>query len=110
MTSYQRLEERTREIGHELYTSVSGEVPSFFDRKRWTGRLMAWVMRDDDFRTRLFRFIDVLPSLRRDDHVIRLLKEYFTSEENIPPLIRGGIRRISEGRVLPLLTVICLQC
>ena len=99
---YRVLEERTREIGHELYTSMSGEVPSFFDRKRWAGRLMEWGMRDDNFRVRLFRFIDVLPSLRRDDLVVRLLKEYFASEGNIPPIIRGGIRRISEGRVMPL--------
>jgi RHH-type transcriptional regulator, proline utilization regulon repressor / proline dehydrogenase / delta 1-pyrroline-5-carboxylate dehydrogenase len=101
--SERRLEERTREIGHELYTSMSGEVPSFFDRKRWAGRLMDWGMRDDNFRVRLFRFIDVLPSLKRDNLVVRLLKEYFAEEENIPPIIRGGIRRISEGRAMPLI-------
>jgi RHH-type proline utilization regulon transcriptional repressor/proline dehydrogenase/delta 1-pyrroline-5-carboxylate dehydrogenase len=101
MISERRLEERTKEIGRELYASMSGEIPSFFDRKRWSGRLMEWVMRDDNFRVRLFRFIDVLPALRRDDHVVRLLKEYFSAEEDIPPIIRRGIRRISEGRVMP---------
>lgn len=77
------------------------EVPSIFDKRRWMGRVMEWAMRDEAFKTRLFRFVDVLPSLKTDDLVVRLLKEYFQEDVSAPPIIRQGIERISKGRVLP---------
>ncbi len=62
---------------------------------------MGWAMKNDDFRIALFRFIDVLPSLKTDDLVVRLLHEYFTGERDIPRLISGGIERISRKGFLP---------
>lgn len=103
MSRYQDLEEKTRKIGHEIYTAVGNEAPSFSDQKRWTGRVMRWVMSDESFKIQLFRFIDVLPSLKRDDLVVRLLKEYFAEESNTPLIIRQGLKRISEKRILPFI-------
>jgi RHH-type proline utilization regulon transcriptional repressor/proline dehydrogenase/delta 1-pyrroline-5-carboxylate dehydrogenase len=100
---YQDLEEKTRKTGHEIFAEVRNEVPSFFDKKRWTGRVMDWVMTDESFKVRLFRFIDVLPALKRDDLVVRLLGEYFAQESNLPPIIRQGIKRVSEKRVSPFI-------
>ncbi len=84
------IEEKIREMGLELLSAVR-EVPPAFDRKRWTGRIMDWSMKHEDFKIRLFRFIDVLPSLKSDEQVVRLLQEYFSGEANVPKAIIGGI-------------------
>lgn len=101
MTTDYELEKKTRVIGEDLFNSMGKQVPSVFDRKSWTGRLMGWVMKDEGFKVRLFRFIDVLPSLKTDDLIIKLLNEYFADEENLPVIFKGGIRRLSNSRILP---------
>jgi RHH-type proline utilization regulon transcriptional repressor/proline dehydrogenase/delta 1-pyrroline-5-carboxylate dehydrogenase len=84
------IEEKIRGIGLELFSAMR-DVPPVFDMKRWTGKVMDWSMKHEEFKIRLFRFIDVLPSLRSDDQVVRLLQEYFSGEIEVPKLISGGI-------------------
>src|SRR6266850_1439071 len=38
----------------------AAEPPSFFSRKGFYASLMEWAMRDEHFKTQLFRFVDVL--------------------------------------------------
>ncbi|MDH5681357.1 MAG: hypothetical protein OEZ36_07215, partial [Spirochaetota bacterium] len=86
------LEDRARQIAREIYDATKQETPSFFDSGRWKGRIMDWAMRDDKFRVRLLHFIDVLPVLKEDSTVVRILKEYFTGDVNTPKLIHWAIR------------------
>ncbi len=95
MKPYQDLEKRIREIGNEIYSSMENEVPRVFDRGRWAGKVMEWAMKDPAFKVQLFRFVDVLPSLKSDELAIRLLKEYF-GETDAPEIIKWGIDRISR--------------
>jgi RHH-type proline utilization regulon transcriptional repressor/proline dehydrogenase/delta 1-pyrroline-5-carboxylate dehydrogenase len=99
MTSDDAIEEKIRSIGRELSAAVSGTPPAF-DTRQWTGRIMAWAMQNEDFKTRLFRFIDVLPSLKTDDLVVRLLHEYFSGETEVPAIIGGGIGMIPDRGTL----------
>ncbi|MDA8433403.1 MAG: hypothetical protein M0Z60_10645, partial [Nitrospiraceae bacterium] len=92
------LEERISEIGHELYASMS-EVPSIFDKRRWMGRTMDLAMKDEKFKLHLFRYIDVLPSLRTDALVSELFREYLEGVETLPLIMRKGIDRIGRGFV-----------
>ena len=101
MNTHQDLENQIRNIGAEIYSSVKGEVPSIFDKKRWMGEVIEWAMQDDDFKVQLLRFIDVLPSLRTDDLVVRILKEYFADERITPMTIKWGIKGISEKGIIP---------
>lgn len=93
------IEGRIREIGFELYNSMN-EVPPIFDRRRWKGRVMEWAMKDEGFKSDLFRYIDVLPSLKNDRLAVRLLNEYFSDSANLPLILRQGMKRASRG-VLP---------
>jgi len=77
----QKIEDKVREIGQELYERSRGATPSIYDKKRWTGKVLEWAMKDEDFKVRLFRFIDVLPVLKEDSGVVRLLKEYFSEKD-----------------------------
>ncbi|HXX80667.1 MAG TPA: proline dehydrogenase family protein [Thermodesulfovibrionales bacterium] len=95
------VEDLIREIGKEIYSSVEGEVPLLFDTRKWMGRIMEWTMKDERFKFQLFRYIDVLPSLRSDALVVEILKEYFTEEAHTPVIISRGIERISRSSFIP---------
>lgn len=80
---------------------MEGEVPYLFNKKNWMGRIMEWAMRDETFRFQLFRYIDVLPSLRSDALIVKVLKEYFTEEAHTPVILRKAIERISRSSFVP---------
>ncbi len=85
MSQISALEKEIEDIGGEIFKAIKGDIPSFFDRSHWSGKLMAWAMKDERFKVQLFRFIDVLPSLRSDSDVLKLLKEYFYGKEDLLP-------------------------
>jgi RHH-type proline utilization regulon transcriptional repressor/proline dehydrogenase/delta 1-pyrroline-5-carboxylate dehydrogenase len=101
MKSYKDLEDRIRKTGAEIYATIKGEVPHVFDRKRWMGEVMEWAMKDDNFKVQLLRFVDVLPSLRSDALVVKLLKEYFAEEALTPLVMKWGIKGLSDKGILP---------
>ncbi|MGC8658971.1 MAG: L-glutamate gamma-semialdehyde dehydrogenase [Desulfomonilaceae bacterium] len=82
------LEERVKTIGREIFLSIGQEVPSLFDMKTWNGRLSEWVMKDEALKAPLFHFVDVLPCLKTDSLIAKILDEYF---EDVPenPFLHG---------------------
>jgi RHH-type proline utilization regulon transcriptional repressor/proline dehydrogenase/delta 1-pyrroline-5-carboxylate dehydrogenase len=93
-------EEKIRIVGTELQGHMKNQVPSLFEKKRWIGRIMERVMRDRDFKARLFRFVDVLPALKSDELVVRVLQEYFSVRDlDAPLIIQRGIERVSQGTI-----------
>lgn len=98
--SYRVMEEKIRRTASELQGHMKEEVPSLFEKRRWIGRIMERVMKDEEFKVRLFRFVDVLPALKSDELVVRVLKEYFSvGDLEAPLIIRRGIERLSRGSV-----------
>ena len=95
------FEERIRGAAFELFSALKEERPAIFNEKRWTGRMIEWAMRDDDFKIRLLRFTDVLPSLKSDAVVLRLFKEYFSDITDVPKIVLHGIERLSRGSAVP---------
>ncbi|QOJ33548.1 MAG: bifunctional proline dehydrogenase/L-glutamate gamma-semialdehyde dehydrogenase [Nitrospira sp.] len=71
------LEPRIRAIGEDLAHRSSGLAPGLFDSRWWSQAAINLAMKDPAFKAQLFRFIDVLPSLREDGQVVRLAEEYF---------------------------------
>ena len=49
--------------------------PALFSKKGAYARLMDWSMKDPVFKTQLFRFVDVLPSLNSSAEIVRHLLE-----------------------------------
>src|ERR1051325_3772639 len=71
------LEGGIRRWGEKIFDLMdAAEPPSFFSRKGFYSSLMQWAMRDEHFKTQLFRFVDVLPTLESSGEVARHLKEY----------------------------------
>ncbi|GAB7027315.1 L-glutamate gamma-semialdehyde dehydrogenase [Geotalea toluenoxydans] len=79
------LNRRIVSCGREMFAGIYGETPSLFDKGRWLGKLMAWSMSDEEFKTRLFRFVDVFPTLSTDRMVADHLEEYFAGAQ--PPVL-----------------------
>jgi RHH-type proline utilization regulon transcriptional repressor/proline dehydrogenase/delta 1-pyrroline-5-carboxylate dehydrogenase len=84
-----RLEAETKRIGEEIFQRAEDASPSIFSQEYWQTQGMQWLTRDPDLKLRLFRFIEVLPSLESPEAIARQLKEI---------LHRNG----EHGRPLPL--------
>ena len=63
--------------GKEFFTSIRGEEPSLFNKARWTGKVMDWCMKNEDFKVQLFRFVDVYPYLTTSKLLTGHIGEYF---------------------------------
>ncbi len=95
------LNRRIAERGREFFSLLQGDSPSLFDKKRWTGRVLDLCMRNPEFRVRMFRFIDVFPSLSTGESLVRHLREYFgEDEEEIPDLLKWGAKVSGFGGAL----------
>src|SRR5436190_10687366 len=90
----QNLEKGIREYGEKIFALMDAiEAPSLFSKKGFYGTLMDWAMKDEHFKTELFRFVDVLPTLTSSAEVSRHLKEYLGGEEvNLSPGLRLGLK------------------
>jgi len=71
------VEKLTQEIGRHLWGNLSRSAPSVFERRWWDDRILSWAMADESVKVQMFRFIDVLPTLRSRESITRHLQEYF---------------------------------
>src|SRR5437016_3875890 len=88
------FESQIQEYGDKIFALIdAAESPSLFSKKGFYGTLMDWAMRDEHFKTQLFRFVDVLPMLTSSSEISRHLKEYLGDEQvNLSPALRLGLK------------------
>jgi RHH-type proline utilization regulon transcriptional repressor/proline dehydrogenase/delta 1-pyrroline-5-carboxylate dehydrogenase len=88
------LEPKVRQYGEQVFALMdAAEPPSLFSKKSFYGTLMEWSMRDEHFKTQLFRFVDVLPTLTSSSEVAKHLKEYLGDDEvKLSPALRMGLK------------------
>jgi RHH-type proline utilization regulon transcriptional repressor/proline dehydrogenase/delta 1-pyrroline-5-carboxylate dehydrogenase len=84
------LEEKIIARGKALFKTIAGEKPSLFNSATWTGRVMEWCLQHDDFKTSLFRFVDVFPALKTAEQVTGHIRQYFGADRELPPVLAGG--------------------
>src|ERR1043166_4836427 len=93
------LQTDVEQRGTGLFELVEKHPDRLFSKAGFYQRLMALSMHDERFKTQLFRFVAVLPSLRRSSEIIQHLEEYFSGSNNgFSPLVRMGIR---AARLIP---------
>jgi RHH-type proline utilization regulon transcriptional repressor/proline dehydrogenase/delta 1-pyrroline-5-carboxylate dehydrogenase len=88
------IEPKVRQYGEQVFALMdAAEPPSLFSKKGFYGTLMEWSMRDEHFKTQLFRFVDVLPTLTSSSEVAKHLKEYLGDDEvKLSPALRMGLK------------------
>ncbi|HMF81454.1 MAG TPA: L-glutamate gamma-semialdehyde dehydrogenase [Candidatus Acidoferrum sp.] len=83
--------------GSCIFELVDKHPESLFSKAGFYQRLMALSMRDERFKVQLFRFVDVLPSLRHSREIIDHLNEYF-SDDGFGPFVGTGVHL---ARIVP---------
>jgi len=78
--------------GKALFAAIADEKPELFDSATWTGKVMAWAMEHQEFKTSLLRFVDVFPVLHGHHQVSEHIREYFGEEHHLPPVLASGAR------------------
>jgi len=88
------LEPFVRIWGDKIFSLIeAAETPALFSKKGFYGALMEWAMRDEQFKTQLFRFVDVLPTLTSSAEISRHLNEYLGEDQvNLSPALRLGLK------------------
>lgn len=86
------LQGEIRQKGELIFSKMSEEKTSLFNKDWWYGRIMDWSMKNEHFKTQMFRFVDVLPYLSSGQEVAKHLKEYFAEGgEEIPSVFNFGL-------------------
>jgi len=71
------LQPQIEERGERIFDLVDRHPESIFSKAGFYQRMMALSMRDEHFKVQMFRFVDVLASLRRSGDIVQHLEEYF---------------------------------
>jgi len=86
----------------QIFDLVDRNPESIFSKAGFYQRMMEFSMRDEHFKVQMFRFVDVLASLRRGSDIVQHLDEYFADMRNgYAPLIRTGV---SLARIVPIIS------
>lgn len=80
------LDEETLQLGRELWNALDDRRPTIFDRRWWLDHLLEWAMSDPSVKVQMFRFVDVLPTLKSSESIARHLQEYFEDVRSHLPL------------------------
>ncbi|MBA3882995.1 MAG: hypothetical protein H0X73_09855, partial [Chthoniobacterales bacterium] len=87
------LQTQTEQRGMEIFRLVDRHPESIFSRAGFYQRMMALSMKDEHFKVQMFRFVDVLASLKKPHDIVQHLDEYFAEMQNgFTPFLQTGIR------------------
>jgi RHH-type proline utilization regulon transcriptional repressor/proline dehydrogenase/delta 1-pyrroline-5-carboxylate dehydrogenase len=101
------LQSDVEQRGTRIFELVDKHPERLFSKAGFYQRLMALSMHDERFKTQLFRFVAVLPSLRRSREIIQHLEQYFSdSNDGFSPLVGMGVR---VARLVPWISAPVLR-
>ena len=96
------LQAEVERRGTQIFDLVDRHPESIFSKAGFYQRMMEFSMRDEHFKVQMFRFVDVLASLRRGSDIVQHLDEYFADMRNgFAPFIRTGV---SLARIAPFIS------
>src|SRR5262245_11679704 len=88
-----QLQSDVEQRGTRIFELVDKHPDRLFSKAGLYQRLMALSMHDERFKTQLFRFVAVLPSLQTSSEIIQHLEEYFSDgNDGFSPLVGVGVR------------------
>ena len=94
------FEDRIQQTAREIFDLIGSEKPSVFRQDYWSGRVMEWSLSNPAFKTQMFRFVDVLPSLDSPQSVARHVREYFGEDgAELGGAVKWGLRALGTGGI-----------
>ena len=76
----QDLEARVQSLGLELHRSAMREQDPIWRKEYWMGKVLELATQDQAFKTQLFRFVDVFPSLQTSEQIADHVRCYFSGK------------------------------
>ena len=96
-----KLEGLVQEKARSILKASEKSSSSFFKKDWWFGKVIDLSMKNHEFRTKVFRLVDVLPSLKEDEEILDHIREYFSDEKGeLPSLFQMGL---GVGKLAPSL-------
>src|SRR6266704_2873995 len=87
------LQSEIEQRGARIFELVDKYPESLFSKAGFYQQMMALSMRNERFKVQMFRFVDVLPSLRNSGEIVQHLEEYFAGmRDGFAPVIQTGVR------------------
>src|SRR5438876_1997026 len=101
------LQSDIEQRGACIFELVDKHPERFFSKAGFYQRLMTLSVHDEQFKTQLFRFVAVLPSLRRSSEIVQHLEQYFSDTDNgFHPLVGIGV---GVARLVPWISAPILR-
>lgn len=97
MITTELIEPLIQKIGRNLAAHSHSGTANILSQRWWNDLLMDWGMRDEDFKVQLFRFVDVLPTLKTDEQFTRLLAEYFSGTPILPKPLKWSLQKLPSS-------------
>jgi RHH-type transcriptional regulator, proline utilization regulon repressor / proline dehydrogenase / delta 1-pyrroline-5-carboxylate dehydrogenase len=98
------LQGEVEQRGRRIFELVDKHPEALFSKAGFYQRLMTLSMRDEQLKLQLFRFVDVLPSLRTSGEIVEHLQEYFADARDsrkLSEFLGAGIRL---ARIVPFIS------
>lgn len=95
------------ELEARLRQAMDSQPPMMLTPAWFQQRLLDWATSDPDFRVKLLRFVDVLPTLRTSRAVADHVRQYFRGTQR--PLVGTASELASAGPFRPILSQIVRQ-
>ncbi len=84
------LEADVRTLARRIAEAGARDRARLYHLSFWTDRMLQWAMAHPEFRTQLFRFVDVFPACTDDADIVRHVEEYFSGVD-IPSSLDLGL-------------------
>ena len=96
------LETRIKDWEERLARGVDSHPPLTLTPAWWQARLLRWATSDPDFRVKLLRFVDVLPTLRTARSIADHVRQYFRG--SAPGIVHTASGLASQALFRPVLS------
>ncbi len=100
------LQSAVERRGQRIFELVDEHPESIFSKAGFYQKMMAFSMKDEAFKVQMFRFVDVLASLRRSSDIVVHLREYFHGMDSFIPMMQTGLK---AAGIFPWLTAYILR-
>lgn len=84
------LDDEVTALARRIAELGAGEQSRVFHMSWWSERMLSWAMAHPEFKTQLFRFVDVFPATTGAGDVLRHISEYFEGAD-APRLLGLGV-------------------
>ena len=109
MSTTVSLQAEIERVGRQIFDLIDRKqsLANFLGQNAFQKWLMEWSMQNEAFKTQMFRFVDVLPTLTSSSEVVRHMEEYL-HDVNTPGsrLLRGAL---TLGNVIPAIPAMIIR-